>query len=169
MTEPPQTTGAPDEAWRQLFVAEFARVVAVCRSVGAVDPEDVAQEAFVRTYRHRDRIADGRERGYLYVTAVNLVRTRARRKPLTDHGWSLVPPDGPASDVAVLADVENRAVRLAVQALGHREREVIVLRYWAGLSDAEIATHLGLPGGTVRSRISRALTRLARNQEGLQS
>ena len=149
------------DAWQTLFREEFARVVAVCRSLGAADPEDVAQEAFSRTYLALGRIAPGAVRGYVYVTAVNQVRDRGRKRSLLDHGFSLVPPDGPAADDLATRRVDGEPLRRAVRALGVGDRQVVVLRYWAGLTDGQIADHLGLRPGTVRSRLSRALRRLA--------
>ena len=57
---------------------------------------------------------------------------------------------------------EHRELLAAVKALAPRQREVLVLRYWSGLSEAEIAQALGISPGTVKSTASRALDVLER-------
>jgi RNA polymerase sigma factor (sigma-70 family) len=61
----------------------------------------------------------------------------------------------------VLLAEEHRTVLTAVRRLPRRQREVLVLRYWAGLSEAEIADTLAVSRGTVKTCASRALTKLA--------
>ena len=65
------------------------------------------------------------------------------------------PVDGPADLVG-----ERSALLAALRQLPPRQREVIVLRYWADLTDAQIAATLGCSPGTVRSQLSRALAKL---------
>jgi RNA polymerase sigma factor (sigma-70 family) len=70
-------------------------------------------------------------------------------------------PDGhPPADTAVLLAEEHQAVIKAVRRLPRRQQEVLVLRYWANLSEAEIAETLGVSRGTVKTCASRALATL---------
>ena len=62
--------------------------------------------------------------------------------------------------MAVLLGDEHRAVVEALRGLPRRQREVLVLRYWSDLSEAEIAAALGISRGTVKSSASRALSAL---------
>ncbi len=87
-------------------------------------------------------------------------RPLRRRRTARDH----VAPIGLASDpadLAVLAE-EHREVLAALRRLPGRQREVLVLRYYAGLSEAEIAATTGISRGTVKSTAHRALAALER-------
>jgi RNA polymerase sigma-70 factor (sigma-E family) len=126
--------------------------------------EDVVQEAFLGLFRGLGRLSDpGRAAAYLRISVLNgcrsvlRARKRARlREAATDYPtvWS--------AESAALAGEERREVLQAVAQLPRRQREVLVLRYFLGLSDAEIAADLGVSRGTVVSTASRALAALAR-------
>ncbi len=122
--------------------------------------EEVVHDAFAGL------VARGRLRhpaaavGYLRTAVVNRSRSvLRRRRTVRAHGpqRSLAPTD--PADHAVLAE-EHREVLAALDTLAPRQREVLVLRYWEGLSEAEIATTLGISPGTVKSTASRALRAL---------
>lgn len=125
--------------------------------------EDVVQEAFLGLYRNWQSLDDhARVTGYLRVSVVNGSRgvLRARRR-----AWLRpVKHDPPvwSAEAAAMASEDRRAVLMAVARLPRRQREVLALRYYAGLADAEIASALGISRGTVASTASRALTVLGR-------
>lgn len=114
--------------------------------------EDLAQDAFVRV---RDRFAQlENPGGYLRTTVVNVCRNHhraARREELrlVRHG-------------PVASEVSERAAELeaTLLRLPYDERAVVVLRYWLGLSEGEIAEHLGCRPGTVKSRHARAVAKI---------
>ena len=125
--------------------------------------EDVVQDAFLGLFRGLDRLNDpSRAVAYLRVSVLNGCRSvlrgrqRARlRRAATDLPvWS--------AEAAALAGEDRREVLQAVSQLPRRQREVLVLRYFLGLSDSEIAVNLGVSRGTVVSTASRALAALAR-------
>ncbi len=126
--------------------------------------EDVVQEAFLGLFRGLGRLSDpGRAVAYLRISVLNgcrsvlRARQRARlREAATDYPavWS--------AESAALAGEDRREVLRAVAQLPRRQREVLVLRYFLGLSDSEIAADLGVSRGTVVSTASRALAALAR-------
>lgn len=125
--------------------------------------EDVVQDAFAALTRRRGAMADpSKALAYLRVSVVNTARSALRRRRTAR---AYVPPHeiSPASpeDRSVLAE-EHRAVVTALHQLPTRQREVLVLRYWSGLSEAEIARTLGISPGTVKSTASRGLTALER-------
>ena len=125
--------------------------------------EDVVQDAFAALTRRRNGLSDpSKALAYLRVSVVNGSRSALRRRR-TARGY--VPPHdvGPPSpeDRSVLAE-EHREVVAALDLLPPRQREVVVLRYWSGLSESEIAATLGISAGTVKSTASRALASLER-------
>ena len=123
--------------------------------------EDVVQEAFAGLWRNwsglRDRAA---AIGYLRTAVVNGSRSMLRRRRTAR---AYVPPDpGTARSAESLAmlSAEHQAVATALSDLAPRQREVLVLRYYGGLSEAEIAEATGLSKGTVKSTASRAVAKL---------
>jgi RNA polymerase sigma-70 factor (sigma-E family) len=123
--------------------------------------EDVVQEAFAGLYRPwsglRDRAA---AIGYLRTAVVNGSRSMLRRRRTAR---AYVPPDAGTARSAesrAMMSAEHRAVVAALAELPARQREVLVLRYYGGLSEAEIAEATGLSKGTVKSTASRAIAKL---------
>lgn len=123
--------------------------------------EDVVQDAFLAVHRRRDRIDHASAAGYLRVAVVNGARTVHRRRLLTWRHHRTVSPDVPPADTDLLVAEEHREVLAAVRRLPTRQREILVLRYWMGLSEAEIAQTLGVSKGTVKTGASRAMATLA--------
>ncbi|CAM3845960.1 SigE family RNA polymerase sigma factor [Nocardioides zeicaulis] len=125
--------------------------------------EDVVQDAFAALARRPDAVRDpAKALAYLRTAVVNTARSALRRRR-TARAYSPprdLPPPTP-EDAAVLAE-EHREVIAALQTLAPRQREVLVLRYWSDLSEAEIARTLDISTGTVKSTASRALAALER-------
>lgn len=125
--------------------------------------EDVVQDAFAALARRRNGLRDPSAAvGYLRVSVVNGARSMLRRRR-TVRGYTpprAVETAGP-EDRVVVAE-EHREVLEAVRSLAPRQREVLTLRYWGGLSEAEIAETLEISPGTVKSTASRALDALER-------
>jgi len=123
--------------------------------------EDVVQDAFLRVYQALPRLTDhGRLLPYLRTAVVNGSRSMLRRRRTAR---AYVPPDpGTARSAESLAmlSTEHQAVVNALGDLAPRQREVLVLRYYGGLSEAEIAEATGLSKGTVKSTASRAVAKL---------
>jgi RNA polymerase sigma-70 factor (sigma-E family) len=120
--------------------------------------EDVVQDAFAGLTAKVGRLREpDAALAYLRTAVVNRSRSVLRRRR-TARGY--VPPrgieDAQPDERAVLAE-EHREVLAALDRLAPRQREVLVLRYWSGLSEAEIAETLGISRGAVKSTASRAL------------
>ncbi|MEU1466196.1 SigE family RNA polymerase sigma factor [Streptomyces sp. NPDC005727] len=131
--------------------------------------EDVVQDAFTALFRrhgHRLGSLDDPE-AYLRTSVVNGARSVLRRRRTvrahTPEPERHVPP--PEEDVLLHED--HREVLAALRTLTPRQREVLVLRYWSYLTEAQIAATLGLSRGAVKSTASRALDALGRRLEGL--
>jgi RNA polymerase sigma-70 factor (sigma-E family) len=123
--------------------------------------EDIAQTALARAYVAWRRVsrADDPD-AYLRRILVNASNRRFRRRRVTEQPGD--PPDTPVDGPADLVG-ERDALLAALHQLPPRQRAVIVLRYWADLTDAQIAATLGCSPGTVRSQLSRALAALRAN------
>ncbi|WP_301364043.1 RNA polymerase sigma factor [Streptomyces xanthophaeus] len=130
--------------------------------------EDVVQDAFTALYRrHGEHITEvDNALGYLRTAVVNTSRSVLRRRR-TVRAWT--PPaaaDIPSAEDHVVLDEAHREVLAALGRLTPRRRQVLVLRYWADLSEAEIAATLGISRGAVKSNASRGLDALERILEG---
>jgi RNA polymerase sigma factor (sigma-70 family) len=142
----------------------------------AADAEDAAQEGFVKAYRALDRFRAGAEwRPWLLRIVANEARNRARSSGRR-HQLELRliegfrPGDAAQSPeaVAVAADERRRLIAM-LNGLADEDRLVIASRYFLELSGEETAAALGIPEGTVKSRLSRALARLRARIEGAAS
>lgn len=125
--------------------------------------EDVVQEAFTGLHRHWAGLRDeAAALGYLRTAVVNGSRSVLRRRRTAR---AYVPPHGvnarSAESLAMLT-AEHQAVVAALGKLPRRQREVLVLRYYGSMSEAEIAEATGVSRGTVKSTASRALDALQR-------
>lgn len=124
--------------------------------------EDLAQTALVRTYARWRSVRRADAMAYTRKVLVNLNIDRVRRKrPVEvpqEHGAAAGAPDG-----ATVADDRDEVVRL-LSTLTERERRVVVLRHYYDLSEAAVADELGIATGTVKSTLSRALTKLRTDQ-----
>ncbi|MGW8768280.1 RNA polymerase sigma factor [Streptomyces sp. NPDC055815] len=135
--------------------------------------EDVVSAAFLEAWRCRGKVhADGGSlRPWLLGIATNILRGAAREARRRDAALARIPERGVLPDFAddVLARMTDgeqiRAARVALGKLKRREREVFTLVVWAGLDYAAAGEALGIPVGTVRSRLSRARERLRKLAE----
>jgi RNA polymerase sigma-70 factor (ECF subfamily) len=137
---------------------ELARVRGALRLLGVPeqDVDDVLQDVQVKLLEHGPEL--GSRVGWACVVARNLVRDQARRRAR----WLAVVPRIASPDTVVeAADVELRdAVAQGLASLPPDVREVIVLRVYADLSVPAIARGLGIPEGTVKSRLHRGFAEL---------
>ena len=125
--------------------------------------EDVVQDAFIAFHRTADRLHDPEAAlRYLRACVVNGARSLIRRRQVVRkyRHVGMQPDEAPADAEAMLAD-EHRSVLRALRRLPDRQREVITLRYWSDLSEAQIAEALGISRGAVKSNASRGMRRLA--------
>jgi RNA polymerase sigma-70 factor (sigma-E family) len=123
--------------------------------------EDVVQDAFAAAYRRHGASMSRVDNpdAYLNTAVVNAARSVLRRR----RTFRAAPPRveyGPPTDEGLLLAEEHSEVLAALRRLSHRQREVLVLRYWSDLSEAQIAETLGISRGTVKSTASRALAAL---------
>jgi len=131
--------------------------------------EDAVQEAFAAIWRSAStyRPERGAAGGWLYTVARNAIVDRLRRNgPSVDSELPELASSEPGpAQRAEDSDVAWRVHR-ALEELQPREREVIELAYWSGMSQSEVAEYLHLPLGTVKTRTRSGLARLASALEG---
>jgi RNA polymerase sigma factor (sigma-70 family) len=153
------------ERYQQLFHGHFATMTRLAAMLGADDPENIAQEAFVRLHRRRRTLRDPHASlGYLRTTVVNLSRSRVRHLAVVRRNLPTRTPAGESTESAEHLAVRREDARELVVALGqlsNRHREALVLRYWLELNEAEMADAMGVSRGTVKAHVSRGLDALA--------
>jgi RNA polymerase sigma-70 factor (sigma-E family) len=126
--------------------------------------EDLVQTAFARTYASWPRVRRaGNPDAYLRQIVINENRNRFRKRRVTERLTGQLPEPGSADTTG---DHDERlALIAALRTLGPRQRAVVVLRYWAGLTETETAAALGCSVGTVKSQAARALASLRKSTE----
>jgi RNA polymerase sigma-70 factor (ECF subfamily) len=165
-------TGGDRDAFDELVRRYQGQIVNLARAMtaGDVDVDDMAQETFVRVWRSLPGFrGESAFRTWLYGIAMNVIRThRGRRSKLRSLFWSgaagseadpldrAQDPDAGIEQKILMRDGIDRALK----SLPGELREALVLRDVQGLEYREIADTLGVPIGTVESRIFRARQRL---------
>ncbi len=132
--------------------------------------EEVVQDAFVAVIRRGlDDVSGPKAPAYLRSAVLNGARSHLRRRVVRDRARPLRPvPSRTSGSPEAEAEQhdDERAVLDALQALPVRQREVLVLRYWMDLREAEIADALGISAGSVKTHAHRGLQALATILEG---
>jgi RNA polymerase sigma-70 factor (sigma-E family) len=152
-----------DRAVTELYSAHYRPLVRLAALLlhDPAEAEEVTQDAFVALHRRWRRLRDpGAALPYLRASVVNGARSRLRHRAVVQRHLQAVPTHEPSAEQQVLAGLDRRAVVEALRALPARQREALVLRYWAGLSEAEIAEAMGVARGSVKSHASRGMTAL---------
>ncbi len=159
---PAQADTAFEELYRSSRDDVFAYVAGMLRDRSAA--EDVTAQAFERAYRRRASFdpSRGSHRGWLFGIARNAaldeLRRRKRHTELADD-----PVDeaaGEAHEEAVEAAMRRSVLSAALATLTPRDRELIALKYFAGLGNAEIAEAIGVSESNAGTRLHRAMEKL---------
>jgi RNA polymerase sigma-70 factor (sigma-E family) len=128
--------------------------------------EDVVQDVYASLHKRWSKIAaDDAPLPYVRTCVLNGCRSVLRRRGIARRAGMLhqaVEHDASAESEVILSE-DRRTVLSALARLPRRRREVLVLRYYLGLSEAEIAAVLGISAGTVKSTAARGLAALARD------
>lgn len=152
-----------DTAVEELYAAHYRRLVRLSvllvRDVGTA--EEVVQDSFVAMHgRWRSLRDPDKALAYLRQTVVNRSRSVLRHRGVEDRHRPTPFPDGPPADDAVLAAERRTQILDALRELPARQREVLALRYYLDLSEADIAETLGISRGAVKSHASRGVSAL---------
>jgi RNA polymerase sigma-70 factor (sigma-E family) len=152
-----------DSAMRELYRAHYQSLVRIAtmllRDNGAA--EEVTQDAFVAMHNAWPRLRDSdKALAYLRQTVVNGSRSQLRHRLVAGK---YVPPaqvNAPGAEETAFAMFERSDVLAALRGLPARQREVLVLRYYADLSEAEIAHSMRISRGAVKSHAARGIAAL---------
>lgn len=167
MTRAPEATAwDADTAVEQLYAVHYRRLVRLSvllvRDVGTA--EEVVQDAFVAVHARWRRLRDPDQAlAYLRQTVVNRSRSVLRHRGVRAAHAHAEPTAGttrPGADEDVIAAERRAGVLDALRALPTRQREVLALRYYLDLSEAEIAATLGISRGAVKTHASRGAAAL---------
>jgi RNA polymerase sigma-70 factor (sigma-E family) len=177
MAEPPELRQSrvgvrpdPEETLDVLFRTHCAGLVRLAMVLlgNRAEAEEVVQDAFVSLHRHWSTLRDPNAAGaYLRSAVVRGCRSRQRRfvrSRALSQRLTVVPADGNLEDVAVRLD-ESARITAAVQALPTRQREVVVARYYLGMTESQTAQLLDIGIGSVKRHAHRALAALQRGIE----
>lgn len=161
-----ERTGRGDRAAFEELYRRFARPVLAMARRQLGDPgraEEAAQETFAAVWRSAKsfRQERGTASAWLYAVARHAIIDRARQRvePAVEAPDLVAVEDGPA-ELAEKSWLSWR-VHAAIELLPERERVILELAYWSGLSQSEIASYLDVPLGTVKTRTRAGLARLA--------
>lgn len=162
----PEADLSPVDHFRELYERDFP---VIYRAVYAIvldrgEAEDLTQEAFVRAYRARHSYKPNAPvRAWLHRIAVNLAISHLRRRKLARF-LPVKLYTGPEKGEYDEADART-VVERALEELSPKLRATVALHYFEGYTREEIATLLGIPSGTVASRMAKAITIMRRHLE----
>jgi RNA polymerase sigma-70 factor (sigma-E family) len=152
-----------DEAITQIYAAHYRSLVRLgallLRDVGAA--EEVVQDSFIAMHGAWKRLRDpDRALAYLRQSVVNRSRSVLRHRTVELRHAPAPMPDAASAEHGAMGSLEHQDVIVALRRLPERQREVLVLRYYADLSEADIADTIGISRGAVKSHASRGMAAL---------
>ena len=158
-----------DEAVGQLYTAHYRGLVRLSalllRDVG--EAEEVVQDAFVAMHGRWGRLRDpDKAVAYLRQSVLNRSRSALRHRAVRDRHQPVPPSYVPSAEHHALLGEEQETIVAALRTLPQRQREAIVLRYYADLSEADTALAMGVSRGAVKSHTSRGMAALRKSLEG---
>jgi len=123
--------------------------------------EEVVQDSFIAMHAAWRRLRDTEKAlSYLRQSVVNRSRSVLRHRVVVDKNAPKPAPDMPSAEQGAISLLERSAVIAALRTLPPRQREALVLKYYADLSEAQIATAMGISRGAVKSHTARGVAAL---------
>lgn len=151
---------AADQSLTEIYSAEYDSLVRMAASlVSDFDTaEDVVQDSIVAMYHAWPQLRDSDKMlAYLRQSVMNRARSVIRRRMVIDRHPPKPEPNAPSAESSALTELERSAVSSALRLLPQRQREVLVLRFYFGLREGQIAATLGISRGTVKAHFRRAM------------
>jgi RNA polymerase sigma-70 factor (sigma-E family) len=158
-----RTEWSADLAVIKLYSMHYPALVRLAAMLVRDTPtaEEVVQDAFIAMHDAWDRLRDSEKAlAYMRQAVVNRSRSVLRHRLVVEKNLQKPPPDMPSAEAGALTLLERSAVVAALRDLPERQREAIVLRYYADLSEAEIAAAMHISRGAVKSHTSRGMAAL---------
>jgi RNA polymerase sigma-70 factor (sigma-E family) len=157
-----------DEAVTELYARHYRGLVRLAALLlrDAWAAEEVVQDAFVAMHGSWRRLREeDKALAYLRQTVVNKSRSALRHRAVMERHATAVDEYLPSAEAGALTRLDADAVLVALRALPPRQREALVLRYWADLPEAEVAAAMRVSKGSVKTHTSRGLTALRASLE----
>ena len=152
-----------DRAVTALYAAHYRSLVRLAALLvrDVATAEEVVQESFIAMHGGWCRLRDSdKALWYLRQSVVNRSRSVLRHRVVVDRNAPKPPPDMPSAEQGAIARLERSAVVTALRTLPARQREALVLRYYGDLSEAQIASTMGISRGAVKSHTARGMSSL---------
>ena len=123
--------------------------------------EEVVQDSFIAMHGSWRKLRDTEKAlSYLRQSVVNRSRSVLRHRVVVDRNAPPPPPAAPSAEQGAITELERSAVVSALRRLPLRQREALVLRYYLDLSEAQIASAMGISRGAVKSHTARGMSSL---------
>jgi RNA polymerase sigma-70 factor (sigma-E family) len=152
-----------DQAVTALYSANYRSLVRLSALLvrDLATAEEVVQDAFVAMHSAWRRLRDpDKALSYLRQSVVNRSRSVLRHRAVVEKYAPKGLPDAPSAENGAITELERTEVVKALGELPTRQREALVLRYYADLSEAEIASAMGISRGAVKSHTARGMAAL---------
>src|ERR1700753_3683053 len=152
-----------DEAVPHLYSNHYLSLVRLAGLLVRDEPtaEEVVQECFIAMHDGWQRLREGdKALSYPKEAVVNRSRSVLRHRSVVDRNAPKPAPDMPSAEQGAITLLEPSAVISALRALPDRQRQALVLRYYADLSEAQIAEMMGISKGAVKSHTARGMSSL---------
>jgi RNA polymerase sigma-70 factor (sigma-E family) len=163
ITAPAKLEMTAEEAVTQLYTIHYRSLVRLAALLVRDEPtaEEVVQECFIATHDGWHRLRDNdKALSYLKQAVVNRSRSVLRHRSMVQRNAPKPAPDMPSAEQDAMSLLERSAVIAALKALPNRQRQALVLRYYADLSEAQIAKAMGISHGAVKSHTARGMAAL---------
>jgi RNA polymerase sigma-70 factor (sigma-E family) len=164
-SEVPQLWADPDadRAVTALYSEHYRSLVRLAAFLvrDVATAEELVQDSFVAVHAAWRRLRDtDRALAYLRQSVINRSRSVLRHREVVHKIAPRLAPDMPGAEQEAIVRLDRYALVSALRTLPTRQREVLVLRYYAGLSQAQIASAMGISTGAVKSHTARAMSSL---------
>jgi RNA polymerase sigma-70 factor (sigma-E family) len=162
----PASDWSADEAVTHLYSGHYATLVRLATMLLGDQgrAEEVVQDAYVSLHGRWSRLSDpDKALAYLRTSVVNGARSQLRHRAVADRHRPSSPEPVGSAEASALAAEERRELLAALDDLSNRQREVLLLRYYLDLSEADIAEALRISRGAVKTHSSRGIAALRAN------